>query len=172
MILLGDPFPSAPTRQVAAVAEREPWTLLKTITSVDWEGATTAKSADVSATCPIGRAIADSHGHSRADHPRPRRSQYQQMAAGQRHRVPKLTVQISDVWVADNQYAGGSVGVLPPLPRERQGSATSSPQVGSIDIQRCVGAGNLLTFDLSTSRRPARGHGYLADLCTRRGGTS
>jgi hypothetical protein len=26
MILLGDPFPSAPTRQVAAVAEREPWT--------------------------------------------------------------------------------------------------------------------------------------------------
>ena len=118
---------------------------------------------NVSATCPIGRAIAASHGHSRADHPRPRRSQYQQMAAGQRHRVPKLTVQISDVWVADNRYAGGSVGVLPPLPRERQGSATSSPQVGSINVQRCVGAGNLLTFDLSTSRRPARGHGYLAE---------
>ena len=77
--------------------------------------------------------------------------------------LPKLTVQISDVWVADNRYAGGSVGVLPPVPRERQGSATSSPQVGSINVQRCVGAGNLLTCDLSTSRRPARGHGDLAE---------
>ncbi len=64
--------------------------LLKTITSAGGEYANTTKWPDVPATCPIGGATAASHGHSRVDHPGPRRSQYQQMAGRQRHRVPKL----------------------------------------------------------------------------------
>jgi hypothetical protein len=72
---------------------------LENITSAGGEYANTTKWPDVPAICPIGGATAASHGHSRVDHPGPRRSQYQQVAGRQRHRVPKLTVQISDVWV-------------------------------------------------------------------------
>ena len=62
MILLGDPFPSAPTRQAAAVAEREPWTLLKTI-SCDRGvrlGATRMNNLRMIRTRPDSR-----HGHAR-----------------------------------------------------------------------------------------------------------
>ena len=153
-------------RQVAAYSLAEAVPVCKTVGFVGVRGRQGLAGHGVPATCPIGGATADtdSHGLSRSARQETRRSTNPQVMTLLRHRLPKLTVQISEVWVADNRYAGGSVGVLlPPLPCERQGSATSSPHVGSINVQRCVGAGNLLTCDLSTSRRPARGHGYLAE---------
>lgn len=59
------------------------------------EGRTGPPGAEgVPAACPNGGATTASRGHSRADRPGPRRSQYQQVASRQRHRVPKLTVQL------------------------------------------------------------------------------
>jgi hypothetical protein len=48
----------------------------------------------VPAACPTGGAPASSHGHSETGHQDPRRLQSQQVAAIQRHRLPKLIVRV------------------------------------------------------------------------------
>ena len=54
-----------PKVQVAAAADSESRAPLKTIIYVDGGDVATARWSGVPATCPIGGATADNHGHSR-----------------------------------------------------------------------------------------------------------
>jgi hypothetical protein len=75
------------------------------------------------ATCPSRGAKADSHGLSRSARQQTRRSANPQVTALQRHRLPKLIVQMGEIGLP---AAGTQVEVWVSLPRTRRRSIRDS----------------------------------------------
>jgi hypothetical protein len=86
-------------------------------------------SARTSKTSPrSSSAPADTHGHSRADHQDPRRSRNQQVASGQRYRLPKLIVRVRACSPAYGTYVEFSAAIDRGHERHRRSQYKDQPE--------------------------------------------